>query len=400
MAKSSITESKHRRFKPVKMNDFQQPKMYLKPFVWAVVFAIVGALLILVGDAAPDTGGKDCKQETCNFLAVGDSTSGGESSWRVKFKELASEAGYKFNYVGARSWAAPGVTIKERLHGYLTPGFDPLPGQDDQHEAFGGACIGDGNPTNCANLGTKIGGFRGTDKGLWGRIDIWSNIIEQPDVIVLLGGHNGGGDKAAQFAAYLEKLYSVVPDNTYTFISGNGGASGVYPRLVTMAEQYREKGMPVYAINSFVGVNNVHPVGAAKDTLTNNIFNAVDGVLSGAKSVGGGSGGNYPSGNNNSNDNSDSNGDDTTDDSNNNDDSNDNSDDTNDDSNNDSNDNNNDNNTNTTKSPDIDNNGSINLLDITTLIASWNTATPAYDLDDDGTVGFGDIMIIISKWTG
>jgi hypothetical protein len=221
---------------------------------------------------------KDCKVETCDLLVVGDSVSDGQDTWREVFETLASDAGYRFNAVGARRFAAPGEEIP--MWAQLSV-YDPSPGEDDQYEAFGGACIGDGNPTNCANLSPSTS-FRGTDSGLWGRIDIWSAIIDTPDVIVLLAGHNGGGDKAAQFERYLEKLFTVVPDNTYVFISPTGGANGIYDSLVAIAERYRSDGKYVFAVSSYDGVTSpdgVHPDENGKVVLANNMFTGVDPVL-------------------------------------------------------------------------------------------------------------------------
>ena len=48
---------------------------------------------------------------------------------------------------------------------------------------------------------------------------------------------------------------------------------------------------------------------------------------------------------------------------------------------------------------DLNCDGSVNSIDLTSLLSAWGTAGPA-DLDGDGAVGSADITILLSGWTG
>ena len=51
-------------------------------------------------------------------------------------------------------------------------------------------------------------------------------------------------------------------------------------------------------------------------------------------------------------------------------------------------------------SPDLNQDGSVNLVDFSILLFNWNTATLFADLNQDGSVNLPDFSIMLFNWTG
>ncbi|MDA1106152.1 MAG: DNRLRE domain-containing protein [Planctomycetota bacterium] len=49
---------------------------------------------------------------------------------------------------------------------------------------------------------------------------------------------------------------------------------------------------------------------------------------------------------------------------------------------------------------DVNNDGAVNALDLTPMLAAWGTPNAAADIDNDGTVDARDLAMILAAWTG
>ena len=48
---------------------------------------------------------------------------------------------------------------------------------------------------------------------------------------------------------------------------------------------------------------------------------------------------------------------------------------------------------------DLDNDGSVGILDFLALLADWSATHSSADLDGDGTVGILDFLILLGNWS-
>jgi hypothetical protein len=52
----------------------------------------------------------------------------------------------------------------------------------------------------------------------------------------------------------------------------------------------------------------------------------------------------------------------------------------------------------TSRTGDVNHDGTVNVFDLSTLLSKWQTTDPATDINHDGTVNIFDLSLVLSNW--
>jgi GDSL-like Lipase/Acylhydrolase family len=234
----------------------------------------------------PPTGGR-----TWKILPFGDSNTAG-GGWTTDAEKLTAHysyrgnlynrlkaAGYTIDYVGTRKAGFfPGSSsTNTQWHGAMTEAIG-----DVDHGGYGAFAIAD-NACNFSEFPS-------------GKCNLYDNLNEMlasnPDIILLMIGHNGSGDKPAQFEALINRIKSLKP-NAKIFTGGYPGlknSTGSWQEIRNKAQSlanasttdnvfYVDLNNALPDSDDFISADNVHHSKKGAEKISSRIYTVLEPYL-------------------------------------------------------------------------------------------------------------------------